>query len=145
MCKPTHLHWHKVRAPDMKRGEGGTMRNVLVVDDEALIRGFLAIALEDEGYRVVTAGDGLEALEKARTEPPDLIVLDLMMPHMNGWEFIDASRADPAMSQTPIIVVSAVHGGAEAEVLGVHRFLAKPFDIDILVAAIGNLLSQHSS
>jgi CheY-like chemotaxis protein len=142
MCIPAHPYGHNVRTPGIERGEGGTMRKVLVVDDEALIRGLVSIALEDEGYHVATAGDGLDALEKARSEQPDVIVLDLMMPHMNGWEFIHAIRADPALSQTPTIVVSAAHGGAEAEELGVQQFIAKPFDIDVLVAAVGNILSQ---
>jgi CheY-like chemotaxis protein len=68
---------------------------VLVADDEPLIRALVTIAFEAEGYDVDTAADGAEALEKACQQPPQVIVLDLMMPVMNGWDFLEAWQRQP--------------------------------------------------
>src|SRR5688500_6896953 len=86
---------------------------VLVADDEPLIRALVAIAFEAEGYDVDTAADGAEALEKACHQPPQAIVLDLMMPVMDGWDFLAAWQCQSASQAVPIVVMSAGHLQAE--------------------------------
>ena len=80
------------------------MSTILVVDDEPALRDMLRLYLEQEGFHVVEAGDGRRALYVARVEKPDLIVLDLMMPEMGGYEFL---RAFAKEARTPVIVLTA--------------------------------------
>ena len=109
------------------------MVSVLVVDDESDIREAVSEVLVDEGYVVHGAGDGVEALRKARAHHPDLVLLDLMMPGMNGWEFRAAQRNDPELSDIPVIVLSALGRVAGMDAAG---FIQKPFDLDDLLSAI---------
>src|SRR5512134_1268402 len=84
------------------------MKRVMVVDDDVDIRRGIAVALELEGYEVVEAGDGREALQKLRdSAPPVAIFLDLRMPGMNGWQFREEQRRDAELAKIPVIVVSA--------------------------------------
>jgi CheY-like chemotaxis protein len=115
-------------------------RNVLVVDDEAMIRGILALVLEDEGYSVTTAANGQQALDIVRRQLPDAVLLDLMMPVVDGWDVIKACRADPSTSTIPIIAISAVGGGQIAEKLDVQAFLPKPFDINRVLDVLHDVL-----
>src|SRR5687767_14862548 len=80
---------------------------VMVVEDEAAISEMVATAREDEGYRVLTARDGQDALQTVQREPPEAIVLDLRLPNVDGWQVVRWCRAHPATTATPIIVVSA--------------------------------------
>jgi len=116
---------------------------VLVVDDDALIRDTLATALGDEGYAVRVASNGRAALVTIGTWRPDVIVLDLMMPVMDGPSFRAAQRAVAETAQIPIIVLSAtheVHGRAAG--LGAAAVFAKPFDLGALLDVIARLLAQ---
>jgi CheY-like chemotaxis protein len=118
------------------------MARILVVDDEAFIRLYLEEVLVDEGHDVRSASDGAEALRLLREgEPsPDLILLDLMMPGMNGWEFRKEQAADPGLAGIPVVVVSGAGDvQAEAARLGVQGYLAKPFFPEMLLAAIAAL------
>jgi DNA-binding response OmpR family regulator len=118
-------------------------KRVLVVEDDHVIRSAVADALEDEGYAVETAANGAIALEIVRDAPPDAIVLDLMMPVMDGWQFLAACRGDRLCDGVPVVVTSA-HGRL-AEVapdLHVEACLAKPFDLDVLLGAIQRLVSR---
>jgi CheY-like chemotaxis protein len=110
-------------------------RHVLVVEDDFDIREAMTMVLEDEGYVVGSAANGREALDLLATTPrPDVIVLDLMMPIMNGWEFLKALRADPSYEALNVVVVSAVpDGSAFAPVQGV---VPKPIDMDRLLATV---------
>lgn len=112
---------------------------VLLVDDDPSIREVLAELLEDEGYTVARATDGADALRLLRQqqEPPCLILLDLMMPTMNGWEFRDAQRRDPALAPIPVIAISA-HADIElaAAQLDAAGCLAKPVDIERLLSTV---------
>lgn len=120
------------------------MVRVLVVEDDQLLRDLIAETLGDEGYAVEEAANGEEALAQVRQRAPDLVVLDLMMPVMDGWSFARAWHAERAHA-TPIVVLSAAHGlAAAAEELapfGVRATLAKPFDLEVLAAVVGRLAS----
>jgi CheY-like chemotaxis protein len=103
---------------------------VLVVDDEPDIRETVSEALAVEGYDVEVARDGLEALAACRAHRPDLVLLDLMMPGMNGWEFRAAQQSDPALASIPVVVVSAL---GRVPALHAEAWLQKPFGLDRLV------------
>jgi CheY-like chemotaxis protein len=112
----------------------------MVVEDDYAIRETLRELLEEEGYRVTQASNGAEALARLRdTEgPPSLILLDLMMPVMDGWEFRDAIAGDPKLSEIPVIVISADHSlDTKVSSMDVQGWLAKPFELDQLLATIG--------
>jgi DNA-binding response OmpR family regulator len=109
------------------------MAFVLVVDDEADIREAVAELLVEEGYEVVGAGDGAEALRKAREFHPSVVLLDLMMPGMNGWEFCAQRKGDPDLERIPVIVLSALGRVQGLDAVG---YLQKPFELDDLLTAV---------
>ncbi len=115
--------------------------SVLVVDDDDAIRDTLREVLEPEGFDVGVAENGAVALELMRSTKPDVIVLDLMMPVMSGWEFIEATEADGALRATPIIVLSAMSAplAEPARQGGVQRCFCKPVDLGELVDALQRL------
>ena len=82
-------------------------RHVLVVDDERDVQALVRLVLERQGYDVDAASDGREALAKIEARRPDLVLLDLMMPVMNGWQFRAKQLQDPALAEIPVIVMSA--------------------------------------
>ena len=115
-------------------------RRVLVVDDDPSIQGFLAEALADEGYGVRTAANGREALAVLQEWRPDLILLDLMMPEMDGWAFRGKQRSMPGVSEVPVIVLSATRDlDAKTRDLEPAQVFSKPFDLERLLAAIERL------
>ena len=110
---------------------------VLVVDDDPAIRDLVKIVLASGGYEVHTAEHGAAALELAREARPGLILLDMRMPVMDGWEFARIYRERPG-PHVPIVVITAAHEVAErAAQVSADDFLAKPFDIDDLVQVVG--------
>jgi DNA-binding response OmpR family regulator len=109
------------------------MVSVLVVDDEHDIREAVAEVLADEGYVVHGASDGAEALRTARAVRPDIVLLDLMMPGMNGWEFRAAQKSDPEIQDIPVIVLSALGRVAGMDAAG---FIQKPFGLEELLAVV---------
>ncbi len=116
---------------------GGT---VLVVEDDLDIREVMRMILEASGYRVLEAGDGAEALAVARAHRPRIILLDLMMPGMDGFQFREAQLQDPAIAAIPVVIVSG--GGAvpeKAAELGAAGYLIKPTDVQRLLAILGDL------
>jgi CheY-like chemotaxis protein len=119
------------------------VKQVLVVDDEEPIRAIVAEALSDEGYRVLTAPNGADALELVRAAEPDGVLLDLMMPVLDGWGFLNACRQEELCGKTPVLVMSAYRKLAEAAPteLRVDRYLAKPFEIDDLIEAVKELVA----
>ncbi len=106
---------------------------MLVVDDERDIREAVSEVLKDEGYEVIDARDGAEALDQLRARHPDLVLLDLMMPGMNGWEFCAAREREPDIRGVPVIVISAL---GRVSGLDAQAFLQKPFELDALVSAV---------
>ncbi len=118
----------------------GAPPTVLVVDDDPDILLTVEQILQSEGYTVLSARNGQEALNRLDVERPGVIILDLMMPVMDGFEFRRRLLEHPA-SATPVIVVSADRDLArKAEALRVHGYLGKPFDLDDLLAAIQDLI-----
>jgi len=116
----------------------GVARRVLVVDDDPDILDALSEILEVEGYRVQRARNGREALQRLEQELPDLVLLDLMMPVMDGWEF--ARSLDPG-ARPPIIVLSADRNvSAKAKEIGALGWLAKPFELSELLAAVRSVV-----
>jgi two-component system chemotaxis response regulator CheY len=116
-------------------------KHILVVDDDDAIRGVIAETLELEGYCVECAADGLQALAKVKADVPDAIVLDLMMPVMDGWTFLEQCRTQHLCTNTPVLVTSAAPKLEEtAAKLRVTARLTKPFDLDDLVGIVGQLL-----
>ena len=117
------------------------MRTVLVADDEFGILLALEMALADAGYRVVTAGNGRQALELAAAERPDLVLVDWMMPVMDGPAAAAAMRADPALARVPVVFMSgAPEASLRGHVDGHAGFLQKPFLDTEVLALVGRLL-----
>jgi two-component system response regulator MprA len=119
------------------------MRQVMVVDDAASIRALLVDVLRAEGHAVSEASDGLAALEELAGVHPDLIVLDLMMPAMDGRAFAAACQSRTHGRKVPIMLMSASprlwQMADQLRRFDVRGFMSKPFDIDIFVAAVDRL------
>jgi CheY-like chemotaxis protein len=117
-------------------------RSILVVDDDPGIVGFLELALVDEGYAVRAAANGREALDQIAQRRPDLILLDMNMPVMDGWEFCNQlRRRDSSVSGIPIVVMTAARDAASrSREVDAQGYLGKPFDLDHLFNTIDSLL-----
>jgi DNA-binding response OmpR family regulator len=123
-----------------------THRNcVLIVDDDAGIRRLLMTFLKRKGFEVVEARNGREALEEMRAGSADVVVMDLMMPEVSGWDVLRERTAEPTLQEVPMIVVTAA-STAEVSVTvqdqKVHAVLAKPFDLDLLFSTITTCLGR---
>jgi CheY-like chemotaxis protein len=106
-------------------------RTVLVVEDDFDVLSSIAEVIRDEGYHVITAANGYQALAQVEEEDPDLIFLDLMMPQMDGWSFVAELRRRFPGKKTPIILMSAVERLVqEAASLGIKYYLRKPFRLE---------------
>jgi DNA-binding response OmpR family regulator len=117
---------------------------VLVVDDDPAIRGLVADALRDEGYTVDMAAHGREALEAMRARRPATVVLDLMMPIMDGFTFMQACHNEQLSDNVPFVVISAVHDALlRIRDVPIHACVAKPFDLDELVHTVSQLASRN--
>jgi DNA-binding response OmpR family regulator len=107
---------------------------ILVVDDEPMVRETLGQVLTEEGYVVDVAVDGEDALDCVHAARPDVILLDLMMPGMNGRQFLQALRNDAAYEQVPVLIMTAVHGlEVNLASIGASEVVEKPFDVDDLL------------
>ena len=118
---------------------------VLVVDDSATVRKFVAASLQLAGIKVVTASDGMEALERLPLEPVDLVITDLNMPEMDGFELIRNLRATPAYRELPIIILSSITDQPEKELgmeLGAFAYLEKPFSKEQICSEVDRLLQE---
>jgi CheY-like chemotaxis protein len=119
--------------------ETKTTSRVLVVDDEPQIVWMLQFTLEAEGYRTLAAADGRTALDEVRQHHPSVVLLDIMMPVMDGWAFLEELQAIPAGARPRVIVVSAcssLRDRAKAAELGADAFVAKPFSVDDLLVVL---------
>lgn len=118
---------------------------ILVVDDEIYIVHILDFSLGMEGYEVVTALDGEQALQKAQETKPDLIVLDIMMPKMDGYETCKALKANPDTKDIPVILLSAKGRNVDQQTgfdVGAEDYITKPFSPRKLVDRINTMLGQ---
>ena len=121
---------------------------ILIVDDEPHIRRILTFLLEQKGFTTLTAADGRQALEMARSETPDLILLDLMMPHMDGFEVCEHLRGEFVTAQIPVIMVTAkgeVNDKVRGLQGGANDYLTKPYDNKELLARVQNMLDWSRS
>jgi CheY-like chemotaxis protein len=115
---------------------------VLVVEDDPALRDVVELALIDAGFRVVTATDGRAALDRVAQELPGLILLDMKMPVMNGWEFARVFRAR-YNRRAPIVVLTAAQDARRrAEEVGAEGFLGKPFDLEELIETVERFLRR---
>ncbi len=119
-------------------------KHVLIADDDSVVRGSLASVLESEGYVVDEASNGIEAVTRAIEHKPDLVLLDLNMPHADGWAaFSQLDRVTPLL---PVIVITArPNQYKEAVRVGVDAFMEKPLNIPVLVRAVKRLTSEDES
>ena len=120
-------------------------KKILAVDDERHIVRLVQVNLQRAGYDVVTAFDGKEALEKIKSENPDLVVLDVMMPYMDGFEVLQNLRKDPATRELPVIMLTAK--AQDADVFrgwqsGVDCYLTKPFNPMELIAFVRRIFKS---
>ena len=120
-------------------------QTILAVDDDVDILDVLEMSLESDGFSVITASDGLAALEKAKSDLPDLILLDLMMPKMDGFEVIDNLRADSRTRAIPVIMLTArtqINEKLQGLDAGADDYITKPFDLKELTARIRAVLGR---
>lgn len=121
-------------------------RHVLVVDDDPNIRRMIVAALRREGYAFSEAHNGADALDIMRKKRPDVVVLDLMMPVLSGWDVLRERETDPDLKDIPVIVVSANREPELATAIdkGICAFLPKPFDIRALSALVRNCIASDT-
>jgi DNA-binding response OmpR family regulator len=123
----------------------GAPARILVVEDEPDLRSLLDRSLEEAGYRVLLAEDGIEALEKATTESLDLVLLDLMLPHIDGIEVCRRLKRDARTARLPVIMLTARQEPVDRIVgleLGADDYVTKPFNLRELVLRVGAVLSR---
>ena len=121
---------------------------VLVVDDDDVIRQLITVNLELEGFEVIPAVDGQDALDKVKDANPDVVTLDVMMPRVDGWEAAERLRADPQTAHLKLILLSARAQETDiqrGERIGVDAYLTKPFDPDELIDLVRRLISESGS
>lgn len=132
-------------APYARTSMLGRMPRVLIVDDEEPLRASLTYALTREGYSVTTAADGPSALERAREADPDVVVLDLLLPGLDGLQVCQRLRA---VSDVPVVMLTArdrCQDKLEGLALGADDYVTKPFDTPELVARVGAVLRRRAS
>ncbi|MEA2164284.1 MAG: hypothetical protein QOK37_2411 [Thermoanaerobaculia bacterium] len=119
---------------------------VLVVDDDPSIRRMIVAALRRDGYIFREAPNGKEALDLMRSEHPNVVVLDLMMPILSGWDVLQARELEPELREIPVIIISANRAPEVATAVdkGICAFLPKPFDIGALSALVRSCLQPGS-
>lgn len=123
------------------------MAKILIAEDERDIRDLIAFTLRFAGHEVVAVGDGEEAVNTARVECPDLILMDVRMPRMTGYEACEKMKADPSLSSIPVVFLSAK--GQESEIrtglnVGAEEYLLKPFAPAELTQRVAELLNKFS-
>jgi len=110
--------------------------HVLVVEDQPDIRDFVALVLENEGYRVTTADNGAIALEQVARESIDVVLLDMRMPVMDGWAFATAYRERPGPHAPIVVLTAAQDAAARAAQIQADGYLGKPFQLDDLLSIV---------
>lgn len=124
------------------------MKKVLIVDDEVFIRKMIEARLKTEGIAVIQAENGMEGVEKAASDTPDLIIMDVMMPKMDGFKACETIRSNPAISGTPILMLTARGQVADMEkamALGIIEYVTKPFSPKVLAEKVVGILNAVRS
>jgi CheY-like chemotaxis protein len=122
----------------------GFLATVLICDDEPSLRELIRISL-DGPYRFVEADDGEAALELARRERPDVVILDMMMPRRSGLEVLSALRQEPELAAIPVVVLTAQPGTREQALReGADRVMVKPFEPEQITAAVEEVLAERA-
>ena len=124
---------------------GERKSKILVADDDASIRALLRQELEAEGYSVREAKDGMETVGEVKSDRPDLIILDVMMPGMNGFDVAAVLKNDPVTMNIPIVILSVIEDQGRGYRIGVDRYFTKPVNTEVLLREIGVLISQGRS
>jgi len=118
----------------------GQRRKVLAIDDDAFMRGLLKLHLENAGYEVLLAEDGIQGGYLAMHEAPDLVLIDVQMPHMSGYDLVQALKADPATKHIPVVFLTSDDDVEERSGrIGAEACLKKPVKADRLLALVGFL------
>lgn len=121
------------------------MAKILVADDDVDVRTLVVLKLKNSGHEVLSVENGAEAVHSCRTNRPDLVVLDLMMPGMNGLQACAAIRSDPAVAQTPVILLTARAQDSDIDAglrVGADEYLTKPFSPRELAHRVDMLLAR---
>ena len=119
--------------------------SVLIVDDDPVVRRMLQLSFESEGFDVLTAGDGLEGLESMRAKKPDVVVLDIMMPKLDGMKVINEVNDDDDLRGMPVILLSAKATSLDVDLglkAGAADYVTKPCDPNELVDRVRSLLAK---
>jgi CheY-like chemotaxis protein len=119
------------------------VKTVLIVDDELSVLEMLAGILEDEGYQVIMAADGLDALKRLANARPDLILSDVMMPGMDGRDLCRALHKNPDLAGIPLVFLTASHRATLGPDCHPTAFVAKPFDIGQVLATVERLTGSQ--
>ena len=120
-------------------------QRVLVVEDDPVIQLLVREVLREQGYDVGTADDGAAGLAAVRRDPPALIVLDVMMPELNGYEVLEELRGDPSTAGIPVVLLTALNSDedvARGFAAGANDYVRKPFQAEDLIARVSALLNQ---
>ncbi len=133
-------NWRKLMAE-------GQMRKVVCVEDEPEMIDLMRLILSRKGFEVIGANGGVQGLQTIRAEKPDLVLLDLMMPEMDGWQVYQQLKADASTADIPVIVVTAKAQNID-KVLGLHiakvdDYIPKPFSLQELVDRVEKVLKRH--
>jgi urea transport system substrate-binding protein len=118
---------------------------ILVVDDDTSIRSFVEMALDSEGYAVSTANNGAQALAVTGEVQPDLILLDMRMPVMDGWTFARTYRQRAGPHAPIVVITAATDAGERAAEIQADGFLGKPFDLDDLLRLVSRYVARDSN
>jgi CheY-like chemotaxis protein len=122
------------------------MARILVVDDEPDIVRVVVKILEARGHQLSTAKDGLEAVERVRADPPDVVILDLNLPRMDGYEVCRTIKGDPATQHVPVVMMTAAYVSVEearaGSAVGADEYLVKPFLRDVLIHNVERLVGK---
>lgn len=131
-------------SPRRPAREGTGTPLILLVDDEYGILEALAELLRAEGFRVVSAGNGREALQQLAVETPDVCLVDVMMPEMNGVALVEAMAADAQLRDIPVVMMSAATNAVPPPIRQRLRILRKPFQIDALLGVLRETIGRGS-
>jgi chemosensory pili system protein ChpA (sensor histidine kinase/response regulator) len=141
--------WRKTDDSSVSISEDGIMKTmpleIMVVDDSVSIRQVVSRLMEDQGWKVQTAKDGLDALEKLSESKPDLIVLDIEMPRMNGYEFLGALKSQEIYKDIPVVMLTSRNAAKhrnKSKALGARGFVVKPYNDDEFINLVLQLTTE---